>query len=142
MWLYQLQDVLEWDDTLAACLKELSKRFPLETPEWKQWTASRPKAGEGKWVVSGYQAGKGAYGGEIELKKTGDAFYSYAGAVEFENGEKQPISGKATLYGGYAVAGDRDPGREADPRGLPHLHGRFDLHGGPVRRPALRAARR
>lgn len=102
MWLYQLQDVIDWDDTLAACLKELSKRFPLETPEWKQWSESRPKAGEGKWVVAGYQAGKGAYGGEITLKKTGDAFYSYDGTVEFENGEKQPISGKATLYGGYA----------------------------------------
>ena len=102
MWLYQLQDVLDWDDTLAACLKELSKRFPLETPEWKQWSASRPKAGEGKWVVAGYQAGKGAYGGEIALKKTGDAFYSYTGTVEFESGEKQPIEGKATLYGGYA----------------------------------------
>jgi quinohemoprotein amine dehydrogenase len=102
MWLYQLQDVLDWDETLAACLKELEKRFPLETPEWKQWTANRPKAGEGKWVVAGYQAGKGAYGGEIQLKKTGEPFYSYAGTVEFENGEKQPIEGKATLYGGYA----------------------------------------
>jgi quinohemoprotein amine dehydrogenase len=102
MWVYQLQDVLDWDETLAACLKELSKRFPLETPEWKQWVSTRPKAGEGKWVVAGYQAGKGAYGGEIELKKTGEAFYSYAGTVEFESGEKQPIAGKATLYGGYA----------------------------------------
>lgn len=102
MWLYQLQDVLDWDDTLAACLKELSKRFPLETPEWRQWSEARPKAGEGKWVVAGYQAGKGAYGGELQLKKTGDAFYSYSGTVEFENGEKQAIEGKATLYGGYA----------------------------------------
>ena len=102
MWLYQLQDVLDWDDTLAACLKELSKRFPLETPEWKQWTNTRPKPREGKWVVSGYQAGKGAYGGEVALKKTGDFFYTYRGTVEFESGEKQPIEGKATLYGGYA----------------------------------------
>jgi quinohemoprotein amine dehydrogenase len=76
MWLYQLQDVLDWDETLAACLKELAKRFPLETPEWKQWMGARPKAGEGKWVVAGYQAGKGAYGGEIAMKKTGDFAYS------------------------------------------------------------------
>jgi quinohemoprotein amine dehydrogenase len=102
MWLYQLQDVLDWDDTLAACLKELSKRFPLETPEWKRWTEARPKVGGGKWVVAGYQAGKGAYGGEVTLAKTGDPFYSYGGTVEFENGEKQSIEGKATLYGGYA----------------------------------------
>jgi quinohemoprotein amine dehydrogenase len=102
MWLYQLQDVLDWDETLAACVKELAKRFPLETPEWKQWTEARPKVGDGKWVVAGYQAGKGAYGGEVALKKTGDFAYSYGGTVEFENGEKQPIEGKATLYGGYA----------------------------------------
>lgn len=102
MWLYQLQDVLDWDDTLAACLKELSERFPLRTPEWKQWSEWRPKAGEGKWVVAGYQAGKGAYGGEITLTKTGEAFYTYSGTVEFESGEKDPIEGKATLYGGYA----------------------------------------
>ncbi len=102
MWLYQLQDVADWDETLAAALKELAKRFPLETPEWKQWVSARPKIAEGMWVVSGYQAGKWVYGGEITLTKTGDAFYSYAGTVEFESGEKQPIEGKATLYGGYA----------------------------------------
>ncbi len=142
MWPYQLQDVIDWDDTLAACVKELQKRFPLETPEWKQWSASRPKAGEGKWVVAGYQAGKGAYGGEIELTKTGDAFYSYTGTVEFENGEKQPIEGKATLYGGYAwrasgtLAGK--PIREVFHISMDGV----DLHGRPVRRPALRAARR
>ena len=102
MWLYQLQDVADWDETLAAAVKELAKRFPLETPEWKQWVSARPKVTEGKWVVAGYQAGKGAYDGEITLTKTGDAFYSYTGTVGFESGEKQPIEGKATLYGGYA----------------------------------------
>ncbi len=101
-WLYQLQDVLDWDDTLAASVKELAKRFPLETPEWKQWSGARPKVGEGKWVVAGYQAGKGAYGGELEMKKTGDFAYTYNGTVEYEGGEKQRIEGKATLYGGYA----------------------------------------
>ncbi len=102
MWLYQLQDVLDWDASLDAGVKELSKRFPLETPEWKRWMEARPKVGDGRWVVSGYQAGKGAYGGEIGMKKTGDFTYSYAGTVEYENGERQPIEGKATLYGGYA----------------------------------------
>lgn len=101
-WLYQLQDVLDWDETLAASVKELGKRFPLETPEWKQWSAARPKVGEGKWVVAGYQPGKGAYTGEIGMKKTGAFEYTYGGTVEFEGGEKQPINGKATLYGGYA----------------------------------------
>lgn len=101
-WLYQLQDVLDWDDTLAAALKELGNRFPLETPEWKQWSGVRPMVGEGKWVVAGYQPGKGAYTGEIGMKKAGDSTYTYGGTVEFENGEKQPIEGKATLYGGYA----------------------------------------
>ncbi|MGE5753745.1 MAG: quinohemoprotein amine dehydrogenase subunit alpha, partial [Deltaproteobacteria bacterium] len=102
MWLYQLQDVLDWEDTLAAGLKEISKRFPLETPEWKQWNSARPNVGDGKWIVAGYQAGKGAYNGEIEMKKTGAFAYSYRGTVEFEDGEKQPIQGNATLYGGYA----------------------------------------
>jgi quinohemoprotein amine dehydrogenase len=101
-WLYQLQDVLDWDDTLAAALKELGKRFPLETPEWKQWIGARPKVGLGKWVVAGYQPGKGAYTGEIEMKQAGDFTYLYGGTLEFEGGEKQPIEGKATLYGGYA----------------------------------------
>jgi quinohemoprotein amine dehydrogenase len=101
-WLYQLQDVLDWDETLAASVKELGKRFPLETPEWTQWIGARPKVSEGKWIVAGYQAGKGAYTGEIEIKKTGDFACAYGGAVEFERGEKQPIEGKATLYGGYA----------------------------------------
>lgn len=101
-WVYQLQDVLDWDETLAASVKELGKRFPLETPEWKQWIGARPKLGEGKWIVAGYQAGKGAYTGEIEMKMAGASTYSYRGTVEFEGKEKQPIEGKATLYGGYA----------------------------------------
>jgi len=102
MWLYQLQDVADWDETLAAAVKELAKRYPLETPEWKQWISARPKVAEGKWVVTGNQAGKGAYNGELQMKKTGDFAYSYTGTVVFESGEKQPVSGKATLYGGYA----------------------------------------
>ncbi len=102
LWLYQLQDVLDWDDTLASSVKELGKRFPLETPEWKSWIGARPKVGEGKWVVAGSQPGKGVYSGEIELKKTGDAAYAYSGTVEYEDGDKAPIEGKATLYGGYA----------------------------------------
>jgi len=102
MWLYQLQDVADWDETLAAAVKELAKRFPLETPEWKQWVSTRPKSAEGMWVVAGNQAGKGAYSGELRMKKTGDFAYSYDGAVVFGSGEKQPIEGKATLYGGYA----------------------------------------
>jgi quinohemoprotein amine dehydrogenase len=101
-WLYQLQDVLDWDETLAAAVKELGKRFPLNTAEWERWSGARPKTGDGKWVVAGYQAGKGAYTGEIEMKKTGDFAYAYSGNVEFEGGEQQPIAGKATLYGGYA----------------------------------------
>jgi len=43
MWLYQLQDVVDWDDTLASSVKVLSKRFPLETKEWRTWVASRKK---------------------------------------------------------------------------------------------------
>ena len=101
-WLYQLQDVLDWDETLAASVAELGKRFPLETPEWKRWVESRPQAREGRWVVAGYQAGKGAYTGEIVLSKAGDHAFDYRGIVTYEGGEKQPIEGKATLYGGYA----------------------------------------
>ena len=101
-WLYQLQDVLDWDETLAASVKELGNRFPLETPEWRQWVGARPQVRGGKWVVTGYQAGKGAYTGEIEMKKAGEHGYSYRGGVVFEDGKKQPIEGKATLYGGYA----------------------------------------
>ncbi len=102
LWLYQLQDVLDWDDTLAATVKELGKRFPLETPEWKKWNGARAKVGEGKWVVAGNQPGKGLYSGEIELKKTGNFAYGYSGTVEYEDGTKAPVEGKATLYGGYA----------------------------------------
>jgi quinohemoprotein amine dehydrogenase len=105
MWLYQLQDVIDWDETLAATLTELAKRFPLETPDWKRWSDARPKVGEGTWVVTGYQPGKGAYAGELSMKKTGEFAYAYSGTVEYEDGEKSPIEGNATLYGGYAWRG-------------------------------------
>ena len=103
MWLYQLQDVIDWDDTLAACLKELSKRFPLETPEWKQWSASRPKAGEGKWVVAGEQAGKGGVRrARSRLRRRRGLLYIYRIRGVREREEAADRGEGDPLDGGYA----------------------------------------
>ncbi len=104
MWLYQLQDVIDWDDTLASSVKELAKRFPLETKEWKAWVAARRPLRTGKWVVAGYEPGKGPYEGELDVKAAGGNAYAYTGQLRFPAGAA-PVEGKATLYGGYAWRG-------------------------------------
>jgi quinohemoprotein amine dehydrogenase len=104
MWLYQLQDVLDWDETLASSVKELSKRFPLETKEWRTWVAARKKLPIGEYVVSGYEAGKGPYLGEIQVKPAA-AGYTYAGQLRYTQGGRSEIQGTAVLYGGYAWRG-------------------------------------
>ena len=103
MWPYQLQDVIDWDDTLAACLKELSEAVPAGDSgvEAVERDRARRRA-RGSGSLPGTRPGKGRTVARSTLKKTGEAFYTYTGTVEFENGEKQPIEGKATLYGGYA----------------------------------------
>ena len=102
MWLYQLQDVLDWDDTLAACLKELSKRFPLETPEWKQWSAIAPEGGRGEMGRRRVPGRERGVRRRNRAEEDGRRLLLVRRTVEFESGEKQPIEGKATLYGGYA----------------------------------------
>jgi quinohemoprotein amine dehydrogenase len=115
MWLYQLQDVVDWDDTLAASVKELSKRFPLETKEWRTWVASRKKLPVGPYVVSGYEPGKGRYSGEIRIEAAAAGF-TYAGQLRYADGGRAEVQGTAVLYGGYAWRGtgtkDGAPTRE------------------------------
>jgi quinohemoprotein amine dehydrogenase len=115
MWLYQLQDVVDWDETLASSVKELSRRFPLDTKEWRTWLATRKKLPAGEYVVSGYEAGKGRYAGEIRIEAAA-AGYTYAGQLRYADGGRSELQGTAVLYGGYAwrATGTKDgaPTRE------------------------------
>lgn len=115
MWLYQLQDVLDWDETLASSVKELSRRFPLETKAWRAWMASRKKLPVGVYVVSGYEPGKGPYAGELRVDAAAGG-YAYAGQLRYADGARSEVQGSAVLYGGYAWRGtgtkDGHPTRE------------------------------
>jgi quinohemoprotein amine dehydrogenase len=115
MWLYQLQDVVDWDDTLASSVKVLSKRFPLETKEWRTWVASRKKLPLGAYVVSGYEPGRGRYAGELRIDAAASG-YTYAGQLRYADGARSEVQGTAVLYGGYAWRGtgtrDGAPTRE------------------------------
>ena len=47
-------------EPMDKAIDQLSKAFPLRTPEWAAWSATlRPPRLEGQWALNGYQPGKG-----------------------------------------------------------------------------------
>jgi quinohemoprotein amine dehydrogenase len=49
----------------------LAKTFPLQTPEWGAWRANlRPPKLAGRWLLVGYQIGRGRIYGEVTIEPT------------------------------------------------------------------------
>lgn len=53
---------------MDKALGHLSEAFPLITPEWSAWSANRrtPRLA-GRWMLTGYQLGKGPVYGEVQI---------------------------------------------------------------------------
>src|SRR5437773_2321890 len=49
---------------MDAAIAHLARTFPLRTPEWAAWSATmRPPHLESTWILSGTEAGRGAFFG-------------------------------------------------------------------------------
>ncbi|MEZ5285508.1 MAG: quinohemoprotein amine dehydrogenase subunit alpha [Vicinamibacterales bacterium] len=88
---------------------QLSKEFPLMTPEWAAWSATmRPARIGGEWALTGHELGKGAVYGRVVLTPvpntddefTTDITYTYA-----RSGEQVKRSGRVMIYTGYQWRG-------------------------------------
>ncbi len=96
---------------MDKAIAHLSTAFPLRTPEWSRWSANwrNPKL-DGRWLLSGYQTGKGPVFGEVTIKpnpsaKDGDEFVTEASYTYVRSKQNVRRQGKANLYTGYQWRG-------------------------------------
>jgi quinohemoprotein amine dehydrogenase len=102
----------------------LAKNQPLMTPEWAQWKAvmRTPKL-EGKWMLTGYQQGKGRVFGTVTIEPgpTADDFVTKTELEYATSGTTLTLAGKGIVYTGYSWRG-RSTGpktQSADPGSNP-----------------------
>jgi len=94
-------------DPVDRALDYLGRAQLLESPEWSAWRANfrRPRL-EGTWQVEAYLPGKGRGYGQatIEAEKVEDEFRTRT-TIEFMDGERIALTGRAILYAGYSWRG-------------------------------------
>lgn len=105
---------------MDRAIAHLSETFPLETPEWSAWAATKrsPRLA-GTWALSGYETGKGPIYGSVTITadpNDPDAFSTYAEYVVAETGESVQRSGEAMVYTGYQWRGRSNPGSASELR--------------------------
>jgi quinohemoprotein amine dehydrogenase len=87
----------------------LSRVFPLRTPEWTAWsTTMRPAPMEGRWLLSGYEAGRGALYGMLTVSQvagTTDEFTTRATYSFASGGAPVVREGRAVVYTGHQWRG-------------------------------------
>jgi len=99
---------------MDRAIDHLSEVFPLETPEWAAWKATKrsPRLA-GRWALSGFEPGKGRIFGTVSIAPvTGDAdaFTTSTSYVYAETGERVERSGDAMIYTGYQWRGRSNAG--------------------------------
>jgi quinohemoprotein amine dehydrogenase len=86
----------------------LSKTYPLQSAEWSAWRARMraPKL-SGRWVISGYQPGRGKVIGEMQIEPGAaeDEFATNVKLTYLKDGASVTRSGKSLVYTGYAWRG-------------------------------------
>ncbi|MBV0933628.1 quinohemoprotein amine dehydrogenase subunit alpha [Marinobacterium weihaiense] len=80
---------------------ELSKRFPLQTAEWQNWQAADKTDLMGRWRITGYVPGKGAFDAWMSAAKTSEGHYDLSLKGHYADGTALAGEGKATVYTGY-----------------------------------------
>lgn len=105
---------------MDRAIDHLSEVFPLETPEWSAWAATKrsPRLA-GTWALSGSEPGKGPIFGTVTVSadpRDPDAFTTSATYVYAETGERVDRSGDALVYTGYQWRGRSNPGADSELR--------------------------
>lgn len=101
---------------MEKALAHLSGAFPMKTAEWAAWTAAQPSARlEGKWILSGNEAGKGPFFGEMTVRRNdsvaaGDEFLTEIRYTFARSGQTVSRTGKSILYAGFQWRGRSSAG--------------------------------
>lgn len=100
-----------------VAVEYLAKNQPLMTKEWAAWKSAMKSAKvEGKWLLTGYQVGKGRVFGTLTVEAgTGTDEYNTKLDLEYAStGQTFSRSGKSIVYTGYSWRG-RSTAPKADP---------------------------
>jgi len=108
------------EQPMDVAVDHLSEEFPLETPEWSSWAATKrsPRL-EGTWALSGYEPGKGAIYGTVEIAgdpSKADDFTTRTSYTYAETGGRVTQSGAGIVYTGYQWRGRSNPGTDSELR--------------------------
>jgi quinohemoprotein amine dehydrogenase len=94
---------------MEKALAQLTKAYPLITPEWARWSASlQPPQLAGRWAVSGYQLGVGRIFGEVTIAGdpgSPDGFTTRTRYTVARTGETVARTGKGIVYTGFQWRG-------------------------------------
>jgi quinohemoprotein amine dehydrogenase len=89
-------------------LADLAKRTPLDSPEWKAWSAApRTPQVSGRWLIQASIPGRGLFVGELAVTPSGnpDEFNTRAILKSVRNGSIMQRTGRVAVYTGYAWRG-------------------------------------
>lgn len=107
---------------MEKAIGHLAGAFPLKTPEWSAWSAAMgaPRA-EGRWALSGYEAGKGPIFGEVTIRKNdssaeGDEFLTETRYTYARSGKTVSRTGRSIVYTGFQWRGRSSEGGQDELR--------------------------
>ncbi len=93
---------------MDKAIAHLARAFPLETDEWRSWSATkRPARLAGMWAVSGSEMGKGPLYGTLTVQR-GERDGDVTTALEYRyarDGNTVRRTGRATVYTGFQWRG-------------------------------------
>ena len=96
---------MNWFKESKELNEHLSKVFPFDTPEYRDWLKNRKDQDlSGSWTIAGYQPGMGYYQGSYTLTPDtakGEDEYKIQKNVQYQSGFSVSSLGTATLYSEY-----------------------------------------
>lgn len=115
-------DAADKRQPVDRAVAHLQKAFPLMTPEWAAWSATmRPPHLEGRWAVTGYQAGKGPVYGQVVITPQGGSesgeFNTETTFTYARTGTTVTRHGHAIVYTGFQWRGRSDSQGDVVPAG-------------------------
>jgi quinohemoprotein amine dehydrogenase len=94
---------------MEKAIAHLASAFPLETPEWKAWSATvRPPRLDGVWLLEGSEPGAGPVHGRVTISAVAgkpDEFTTDVAYVYTRDGRRVSRRGRAIVYTGFQWRG-------------------------------------
>jgi quinohemoprotein amine dehydrogenase len=94
----------DWMGLCDEALPWLADQFPLDTPEWRR-EKDRKAPGEGRWLLTGHQLGKGDYVGSVVFRAASDGGLETEISRQFDGGGASSTKGKGLWLGAFAWRG-------------------------------------